>query len=198
MNQSLKKSAIIGILCELLYFFAVTLFLITKTEWALTLWEVMTVIGAIIILIILTVISDIYNLKPMYRRLMLCSLSGTVFITSIAHFTSIGVVRVLSAKGEIIPDYFKIGFFPSLEMTLDYTAWGLFMGFAFLLLFLGISDKILRIFSISCSMLCFIGFIGSFFFEYLWYPAPLGYGFGFLMMCIYILKKATNTSNTER
>lgn len=74
-------------------------------------------------------------------------------------------------------------------MTLDYTAWGFFMGFAFLFLFLGVKNKTLKIISITCSVLCFIGFIGTFFMEYLWYLAPLGYGLGFFIMCIFILYK---------
>lgn len=197
MKQNLKKFAIAGFACELVYFFSVTLFLITKNDLALTLWEIMTVIGAIVMLIVLTSISEVYNIKSLYRKFMLISLSGTVFITSIAHFTNIGVIRKLASQGESIPDYFKIGFFPSLEMTLDYIAWGLFMGFAFLSLFLGINNKTLKIFSVSCSILCFTGFIGSFFFEYLWYPAPLGYGIGFLIMCIYIQKNAVNSDLCE-
>lgn len=193
MKQNLKKSAVVGIACELVYFFSVTLFLITKNDFALTLWEIMTVIGAIVMLIVLSSISEGYSIKSPYRKFMLISLSGTVFLSSAAHFTSIGVIRKLAAQGEPIPDYFKIGFFPSVEMTLDYIAWGLFMGFAFLSLFLGINHKTLKILSLSCGILCFIGFIGSFFFEYLWYPAPLGYGIGFLIMCIYIQKNSVNS-----
>lgn len=131
-------------------------------------------------------------MKGIYRTFMLIALSGTVIITSIAHFTSIGVTRKLVAHGCSIPDYFKIGYFPSVEMTLDYIAWGLFMGFSFLTLFLGVKNKPLKIISITCSTLCFAGFIGSFFREYLWYPAPLGYGFVFLIMCIFILRQKQN------
>lgn len=74
-------------------------------------------------------------------------------------------------------------------MTLDYTAWGFFMGAAFLVMFLGIKEKALRIISLVCGILCFIGFAGSFFNENLWYPAILGYGLGFLIMCILVLNK---------
>lgn len=148
----------------------------------------MTVIGAFIMLIVMTVLTEEYRIKPIFRRFMLISLSGTVFLTSIAHFTSIGVIRKLLSQGVSVPDYFKIGFSPSLEMTLDYIAWGLFMGLAFLALYFGINNKTLKIFSISCSILCLIGFVGNFFLESLWYAAPFGYGFVFLIMCIYILK----------
>lgn len=183
-----KKVAMIGIVGVTLYFLSVLFFLITKLEWALTLWEIMTIVGAIIILIVLTEIADKNNMKSRYRTFMLIACSGTVMITSVAHFTSIGVVRKLVAQGKSIPDYLRIGYFPSVEMTLDYIAWGFFMGFTFLNLFLGVRDKQLRMISITCSVLCFMGFVGSFFLEYLWYPAPLGYGFGFLILCIFVLR----------
>lgn len=188
-----KKVAIIGVVGVTLYFLSVLFFLITKLEGALTLWEIMTILGAIIILIVLIEIADKNNIKGIYRTFMLIAHSGTVITTSIAHFTSIGVIRKLVAQGQSIPDYFKIGYFPSVEMTLDYIAWGLFMGFSFLILFLGVRNKPLKIISITCSILCFTGFIGSFFSEYLWYPAPLGYGFGFLIMCIFILHQKQNS-----
>lgn len=184
-----KKAAIIGIAGAAFYFLSVLLFLVTKLEWALTLWEIMTVVGAIIILIVLTEIAEKNKMKGIYRKFLSIALSGTVIITSIAHFTSIGVIRKLAAQGESVPDYFKIGYFPSVEMTLDYIAWGFFMGFSFFILFLGIRNQPLKTISAACSALCFTGFIGSFFLEYLWYPAPFGYGFGFLIMCIFILRQ---------
>lgn len=189
MNNIDIKIIKTGIITEILYFITVSLFIITKQEWALTLWETMTVVGAIIILVVLIEITDKVNMKNIYRTLILIFTSGTLFITSIAHFTSIGVIRLLESQGQLIPNYFKIGYWPSLEMTLDYTAWGFFMGFTFLFLGLGIKNKILKIISIICSILCFIGFIGTFFKEYLWYAAPLGYGLGFLIICIIILYK---------
>ena len=193
MTKRHKKYAYIGIICDILYFISVTLFLIVKTDWALTLWEIMTVVGSFVMMIVLTVFAETYQIKTVFRRLMLISLSGTLFLTSVTHITSIGVVRKLISQGVSIPDYFRIGFYPSIEMTIDYTAWGLFMGCAFLFLFMGIEDKILRFISVSCCILCYIGFIGSFFLEALWYPAPLGYGFGFLLMCIFVLKRKINS-----
>lgn len=182
----------IGIAGVTLYFLSVLLFLITKLEWALTLWEIMTVAGAIIILTVLTEIAEKNKIKGIYRTLLSIALSGTVTVTSAAHFISIGVVRPLAAQGEPIPDYFKIGYFPSMEMTLDYIAWGFFMGFSFFILFLGVREKPLKIISAACSALCFTGFIGSFFLEVLWYPAPFGYGFGFLILCIFLLRQKQN------
>ncbi len=189
MKQSCKKAAAAGIICEVLYFLSVTVFLVTHNDIALTVWELMTVAGAVVMLIGMLVIAEGYGIGSMHRRLLTVSLAGTVIITSISHFMSIGVVRSLAAHGEAIPEYFKIGVFPSLEMTLDYTAWGFFMGSAFIMLFLGIKDRALRIISLTCGVLCFIGFAGSFFNENLWYAAVFGYGFGYLIMCIYVLNK---------
>lgn len=53
-----KKAAVIGIVGVTLYFLSILLFLITKLEGALTLWEIMTVLGAILILIVFTEIAD--------------------------------------------------------------------------------------------------------------------------------------------
>ena len=189
MKVNLKRAAISGIIGEIAYFISMMLFLITHTNFALTLWESMTVIGAIVMLVAFLMIADEFKIKPLLRRLMTISLSGTVFLTSVAHFTSIGVIRKLESQGTTVPDYFKIGAFPSIEMTIDYVAWGFFMGAAFIILFLGIKDKAIRIFSVTCGILCLCGFIGSFFSDSLWYIAPLGYGIGFLIMCIFILKR---------
>ena len=197
MKQKHKKFACVGIICDVLYFISVTLFIILKTDTALTIWETMTIAGAFVMMTVLTVFAEAYHINALFRRFMLISLSGTLFLTSVAHTTSIGVIRKLISQGVSIPDYFRIGHYPSIEMTVDYTAWGLFMGCAFLFLFLGIRDKALRIISVSCCCLCFIGFIGSFFLESLWYPAPLGYGLGFLVMCIFVLKRKQDLERGE-
>lgn len=186
-NNKLVRWAAAGIITDVLYFAAVSMFIATKTDISLTVWELMTVVGAFVMLMALSCFADGYNIGHEHRTYMLISLSGTLFLTSTAHFTSIGVVRRLISQGADIPDYFRIGMFPSLEMTVDYTAWGLFMGCAFLAISLGIVEARLKVISMICAILCFTGFIGSFFLEALWYPAPLGYGAGFLVMCIYIL-----------
>ena len=51
MKVNLKRAAISGIIGEIAYFISMMLFLITHTNFALTLWESMTVIGAIVMLI---------------------------------------------------------------------------------------------------------------------------------------------------
>jgi hypothetical protein len=197
MKHHLKRSAIFCIIVEISYFISVTLFLVLKTDWALTLWEAMTVFGAFAMSVTMSVFAEGYQIKAVFRRAMLISLSGTMFLTSAAHITSIGVTRKLAAQGVSVPDHFRIGFYPSYEMTIDYTAWGLFMGCAFLALFLGVGDKMIKRFSLCCGILCFAGFVGSFFYESLWYPAPMGYGFGFLIMCIAVLIKNKGTGEKQ-
>ena len=189
------KAACAGLFSEVIYGCTVALYMVTKTEAALTLWELMSVFGAAVLLIVMTVIAKEYHIKDMYSKLMNISLCGTLFITSAAHFTSIGVTRKLAADGIDVPDHFKIGMFPSYEMTLDYIAWGFFMGAAFLAMSLGIGDKVIKKFSAASALLCFVGFIGSFFRDFLWYPAPLGYVAVFMIMLIYVMKsRRTNRS----
>ncbi len=154
----------------------------------MTFWELMTVAGAVIMLIVLIVIAEDRKIQQIHHKLMMIALSGTFFLTSIAHFTSIGVVRKLESQGISVPDYFKIGTSPSIEMTVDYVAWGFFMGLAFIAIFLGIKDKATKIISVTCGVLCLCGFVGSFISDPLWYIAPLGYGIGFLVMCIYVFR----------
>ncbi|MBR4223695.1 MAG: hypothetical protein IKR73_02685 [Oscillospiraceae bacterium] len=186
----IKRAASAGIICEIVYFLSVTAFIVLHTEWALTLWEIMTVAGAAVMLGVMDAIADIYGITGTLRRYMDISLSGTLFLTAAAHFTSIGVTRPLVSQGIAIPDFVKIGTHPGYEMTIDYTAWGLFMGCAFLFLCMGVKDRRLKILSGICSVLCLCGFIGSFFAEGLWYAAPMGYGIGFLIMCIFELRSS--------
>ena len=63
------------------------------------------------------------------------------------------------------------------------------MGLAFIMLFMGLKNKALRAMSLICGALCLAGFIGSFFSANLWYPAPAGCAPGFMIMCIYLMRK---------
>ena len=51
----MKKISIVTIVTIILYFLSAASFLITKTDVALTLWELFTVIGAIVYLVFLFV-----------------------------------------------------------------------------------------------------------------------------------------------
>lgn len=173
-------------------FLSVMLFLITKTEIALTIWELLSILGAPAILIVLLKLSDLLEISRFCKNLMLVFLSCTTALTGIAHFVNITVTRPLIAQGVDVPTYFQIGYWPSVEMAVDYLAWGLFMGLAFLTAALGIGKlsnaKPIKITLIICSLLCLFGIIGTTFVnENCWYTAPLGYGLGTIVICIEML-----------
>lgn len=195
-----KKAPYIGIITCILYFIAVTLFLITKTGTALTIWEIFTIIGAPVILFVLIELANLMNIAPTNRNAMLAFMSCTCSLTGLAHIVNITVTRKLIADGINVPDYFRIGCWPSVEMAADYLAWGFFMGLAFLSVGFAINgnnkqNSMMKIIVLLCGILCLIGFGGTVFInENLWYLAPLGYGFGTILICIRMIriKKETN------
>jgi len=49
----------------------------------------------------------------------------------------------------------------------------------------------IKLISLLCSVLCITGFIGGTFInENLWYIAPMGYGIGFLILCVLMFRVA--------
>jgi hypothetical protein len=195
-----KKIPYIGIITCVLYFISVSMFLITKTEIALTIWEMFTIIGAPVILFVLIDLSNQMNIAPSYRNAMLVFMSCNCSLTGLAHIINITVTRKLISDGINVPNYFRIGYWPSVEMAVDYLAWGFFMGLAFLSVGIAINrinkqNLVMRIIVLLCGILCLTGFFGTVFIdENLWYLAPLGYGFGTILICFKILKiqKETN------
>lgn len=189
-----KKISYIGIVTCILYFAGVMLFLVTKTEIALTIWELLTIIGGPAILIVLIALAKLMNIAKVYNDIMLVFLSCTCALTGAAHIVNITVTRKLMADGVNVPDYFKIGYWPSVEMAVDYLAWGLFMGLAFLAVGVGIKPEnrmssSMRKLVLICGSLCLIGFLGTVFINVnIWYVAPLGYGFGTILICIQMLR----------
>lgn len=189
-----KKAPYMGIVTCILYFIAVTLFLITKTGTALTIWEALTIIGAPVILFVLIELANIMNIAPTYRNAMLVFMSCTCSLTGLTHIVNITVTRKLIADGINVPNYFRIGYWPSIEMAVDYLAWGFFMGLAFLSVGLAINhdnkqNSMMKIVVLVCGILCLTGFLGAIFInENMWYLAPLGYGFGVILICIKMMK----------
>lgn len=190
-----KKVSYLGIVTCILYFIAVMLFLITKTEIALTLWETLTIIGAPVILFVLIGLANSLNISPNYRNAMLVFMSCTCSLTGLAHIVNMTVTRKLIADGINVPNYFRIGYWPSIEMAVDYIAWGFFMGLAFLSVGVAINhdnkqNLMMKILVLVCGILCLTGFIGAIFInENLWYLAPIGYGFGVILICIKMMKR---------
>lgn len=189
-----KKISLIGIIYTILYFLAVGLFLIAKTETALTIWEIATIIGAPVILLVLIELANFMDVTSICKNAMLAFMSCTCSLTAVAHIVNITVTRKLLAQGVDIPEFLQIGFWPSVEMATDYLAWGFFMGLAFLSIGISIqsSEKpkiLMKRIVIICSILCLAGFWGTVFVnENLWYLAPMGYGFGTIIICVQMIK----------
>ncbi|MGN1457754.1 MAG: hypothetical protein ACI4XP_07345 [Acutalibacteraceae bacterium] len=192
-----KKIFTIGIITCILYFISVGLFLITKTEIALTIWELMTVLSAPVLLFVLLEISTLVAITSIYKKAMLAFMSCTCSLTGVAHIVNITVTRALISEGIEVPAYFQIGCWPSVEMAIDYLAWGFFIGLAFLCLGISIKDKdkikhSIKVTILTCGILCLIGFFGTIFIdENIWYVAPMGYGIGTMIVCIQMLKFRT-------
>ncbi len=190
-----KKIYLIGIIDVILYFIAVGVFLISKTDMALTIWELMTVFSGPVVLLVLLELSHRLSCPNLNRRAMLAFMACTCALTGVAHIVNITVTRRLMREGVKVPLYFQIGQWPSVEMAVDYLAWGFFMGLAFVCLGLPIasSDKTtrsLKMISLINGILCLSGFIGALFInENIWYLAPMGYGFGLLILCVLSLCK---------
>ena len=189
-----NKVSVIGIITCVLYFLSVSLFLITKSEAALTAWELMTVFSAPVVFFVLLELSNFLAITSIYRKAMLVFVSCTCALTGAAHIVNITVTRKLISEGVNVPVYFQIGFWPSVEMAIDYLAWGFFMGLAFLCV--GLSPKSndkskrrMKLNSLLCGILCLVGFFGTIFInENIWYVAPVGYGIGTMTICIQLVR----------
>ena len=183
-----KKISITGIVAGVLYFISVGAFLITQSEIALTIWELMTVISAPVVMFVVLQLCDLVSDEAIYKKAALAFMSCTCALTSIAHIVNITVTRPLMSKGVAVPTYFQIGYWPSVEMAIDYSAWGFFNGLAFLCISLATKNKLfqrIKATSLICGSLCLVGFLGTIFInENIWYTAPLGYGFGTIILCL--------------
>lgn len=189
-----NKIPIIGIVTCFLYFIAVGLFLITQTDLALTIWELFTILGAPVILFVLLELSKLLSIQSIYKNAMLAFMSCACSLTGAAHIVNITVTRKLISDGVQVPDFLKIGYWPSVEMAVDYLAWGFFVGLAFLCIGLSINSNekkklFMKKLVTVCGILCFIGFFGTIFInENIWYIAPLGYGLGTIAICIQMMR----------
>jgi len=194
-----KSIPLLGIITVILYFLSVGAFLISKTDIALTIWELMTIISGPVVLLVLMEISSSIQTPDTYRRAMCAFMSCVCALTGAAHIVNITVTRRLMREGVEVPLYFQIGQWPSVEMAVDYLAWGLFMGLAFLCMGVSVSsgsraDRKIKTVPLINGILCLTGFAGAILInENVWYIAPVGYGFGFLVLCIMCLKAAKKT-----
>ena len=191
-----KKIAYIGIASCILYCISVGAFLITHTEIALTIWESMTIFGAIVEAVVLIQVSTFLKTPDALKKAMLVFLSCVCALTGAAHIINITVTRKLMAEGVEVPSYFQIGQWPSAEMAVDYLAWGLFMGLALLCIGMPILEndkrrKAMKIVALISGILCIGGFCGAVMInENIWYIAILGYGIGIPVLCFQMSQRA--------
>lgn len=177
------------ILIVIIYLAIVGTFLATKSAIFLTFWEIATIVSAPFVFLFLgTILSECVSDKIIFKYAAIVSMSGCVFMTTIAHFVNLTITRPLIEQGVDVPLYFQIGQWPSLEMALDYLAWGLFLGIALICTSLTITKKqklALKSTTFTCGIMCIIGFLGPVInIIDLWYIAVLGYTFGLIAMCI--------------
>ena len=183
-----KKISIIGISTVIVYFISVGGFLITQTEIALTIWETMTIISGPVVFMVLLEFSHYFGTPDVLRRAMTGFMSCVCALTGGAHIVNITVTRRLMSEGIDVPLYYQIGQWPSVEIAIDYLAWGFFMGLAFLCISIAKSNreetKGMQIIALIDGILCLVGFAGALCInENMWYVAPMGYGLGLLVLC---------------
>jgi len=186
----MKKIEMLGIAVVVLYAVTVILYLIFQSYQLLTLWEAVTILSApVMLLILLDIQKNSSHEKSVFQTLTIVFMTCTIVLTSLAHFINMTVTRELIAQGLIIPTYFQIGYWPSIEMSMDYLAWGFFMGLAFITTACSLSSlKRLKTMLVICGSLCLLGFFGTVIVnENFWYIAPLGYGAGTIIVCIEML-----------
>jgi hypothetical protein len=181
-----------GIVLCLIYFIVTFMLILTGSKSLLTAMEIVTMVsGVFMLLLILILPSSSTELTKIYRIASVAFATGSMILTNVAHFVNLTVTERLLRLGMSIPDFFQIGKWPSIEMAIDYLAWGMFMGLAFISAFVFTpKEKIyknLKYTLLICGILCILGFLGVIINENLWYLAPLGYGVGTVVICIELL-----------
>lgn len=193
----------IAIADSVLYLLVVMGYFIFQTSTSLTCWETTTIISApIILLVLLSILDTANNDKEVFKTSAIVFMGCTTALTATAHFVNITVTRVLEANGIGIPYYFKIGQWPSVEMAIDYLAWGFFMGLALIFTAVAMTSdadmKKIKYTTYICGGLCLLGMLGPLLGnEILWFIAVAGYAVGIPVICIQMIllhKKQMNRS----
>lgn len=187
--MNIKNIAKIGLLICLLYFISVVLLILFSNNITIQFMEIITMLSGIyMVIIIISLPVDNDKKHNIYRFMAIIFVSACMVLTNLIHWINIIVIKPLIKNGINVPEYLQIGKWPSFIMAMDYLAWGLFMGLAFIFsgIKLKLSTNIKRILWIN-GCLCLIGFFGVIINENLWYIAPLGYGIGTVIICIKLL-----------
>ena len=193
----MKKESIVGYAGAFACFayFIVTIgFIITKAASFLIGMEIVTILFTPIFLAIFAVIPIGGSTeKHIAKDLSVLFMVSCMVLTSVAHFVNLTVTQPLIKSGVNVPTYFQIGQWPSVEMAVDYLAWGFFMGLAFLSSSFAVHKenkrlKILKNTLLICGLLCLAGILGVVLInQSCWYLAPTGYGFGTLIVSIELI-----------
>ncbi len=188
-----KNIAFSGIIICSMYFVITSLLILTSSKLWLAALELITMVSGIFMIMLVSAIPD-SNLELLKKNKLLAIIfsSACMILTNAVHMVNLSVTENLLDQGIAIPDYLLIGKWPSVEMAIDYLAWGLFMGLAFLFSSIAIENeekfRILKITLCVCGSLCFLGFFGTILINpNLWYIAPMGYGLGTLVICFELL-----------
>lgn len=186
-----KSIAVIGIAVCIAYFIATASLIITAGKFALLCMELSTMVAGVymVFLFISLPFAADKSLSPFKKMSVICA-AACMILTNAVHWVNISVTQPLINAGINVPDYFRIGVWPSVEMAVDYVAWGLFMSLAFLFAAKAIlPDAGMKGLLITCGCLCMIGFWGVLVNENLWYIAPIGYGPGTIMLCVKLISQ---------
>ena len=180
---------IIMIILCFLYAVVVALYIATKSEVCLAIWEIYTILSAIYFLIYFRMLSKSLNFKEKEIKIIAIMFLGLVVSTSIAHLSSVCITRPLLRNGYDVPNYYLIGTYPSFEMFVDYIGWGLFTGLGFIFISKYIKDyKLLKNIFLVLGIMILMGFIGGLTpIQELWYIASFGYGVGPIIISIVLL-----------
>lgn len=203
-NRTKLIIAYMGIWVSVLYLIVVVAFIATSSPIFLTGMEIVTIISApTLLLLIESMLVDGSKDKMVWKQSALLFMSCCITLTVVAHFVNLTVTRSLINKGIDVPKFLQIGQWPSVEMAIDYLAWGFFMGLTFVCTSLVISNeynmKKLKVTVLVCGCLCLIGLMGPIFgIEALWFIAVTGYALGTPIICIELICLYKKLDNCDK
>ena len=184
----------LGLIGCLAYFITTAGLVVTGAPAFLTAMELATMLSSPILLLLLTAVpAGSTKGKHTARQLSIAFMACCMALTCAAHFVNLTVTRPLIDAGVSVPLYLQIGQWPSVQMAVDYLAWGFFMGAAFLCASFAVAreDKLRRALQctlLACGALCLLGLLGAVLLDVnLWYIAPVGYGLGTVAVCFELL-----------
>lgn len=131
--------------------------------------------------------------KKKAKELSIIFMACCMVLTMAVHFVQLLLTNPLIESGVQVPTYFQVGYWPSVSMSVEYLAWGFFMGAAFLSSSFAVGKdckrlKLLKYTLLICGILCFAGLLLVILIhENCWYIASLGYGIGTVIVCIELI-----------